>query len=347
MRNHTARSKSFRGAAAAVLALLLAPGTAGPAQAEEEGGWSVELGAVYVEAYGHDQHVLTIHELDLDASPPVDDKTAVSLDTDDTFAYRGEFQYARKTWGLGVDFFWFVTTQNVAPRRAAAGGPAGPIDQVVFEVADRRFTSSRPGEVLFYDLLEDTDLEAWTLDLYGTRVLAEGPESAIRLQLGLRLGDFDNDYRAVVGVEGVGGVRLDASSNYDRMMGPLAGLYGEFHRGRNALEGYFGQSLLLGKVEKLTSMSREFTGPFSESPAFVASERFRTDQDVAIPITELRLDWRYRITEHLAAGLGAHASAWWDVPVPPGVVPAAGGDQALHENTVVFFGVLAAVKWRI
>ena len=39
------------------------------------------------------------------------------------------------------------------------------------------------------------------------RILAEKPNSDVRMHFGLRLGDFDNDYRAVVGIEGVAGRR--------------------------------------------------------------------------------------------------------------------------------------------
>lgn len=340
MRDHTRRRRAAAGAAPAALAIILALGTGSPVQAEK-GQWTVELGPMFTEAYGHDQHVLTIHEIDRSTTPQLDRKTAVRLDTDDSFAYRGELQYTRERWGVGVDFFWFVTTQGVASRTAAAGGA---LDEVVFEVADRRFVSADPRQVLFYDLLADTDLEAWTVDLYGLRTLANGPASAIRLQLGLKLGDFDNDYHAAVGVQGVGGSRLDASSNYDRLMGPLVGLSGDYRRGRHTVVGAIGQSVLIGKVEKLTSTTGDFTGPFSDTPSFFAGETFRAEQDVAIPITESRIKWTYRLTKRISLGAGADAAAWWDVPVPPGVVPIADGDEALHKSTIVFLGLLGTVK---
>jgi hypothetical protein len=331
-------------AVGAVLPVVLALGVAGPVQAGE-GRWTLELEPVSTQVYGHDQHVLTIHTIDLDSTPRVEAKEAVRLDTDDAFAYRGELRYTRGQWGLGLDFFWFVTTQNAAPRTARADGASGPIDQVVFEVADRAFTSSNPGQVLFYRLLEDTDLEFWTVDLYAIKTLAETPKSAIRVQVGLKVGDFDNDYRAVVGIEGAGGLRMDASSNYDRMMGPLVALAGSFQRGRSTFEGYVGQSVLLGTAEKLVGMSREFTGPFSETPAFFSTETIRQEQvDVAIPLTELRIKWTVRLTELFSLVVGTQAAAWWDVSVPPGVVPGADGDEAFHENTIVSFGLLGGVK---
>jgi hypothetical protein len=290
-------------------------------------------------AYGHDQHVLTIHEIDLGAMPPVDNTTGVNLETDSGLTYRGEFRYSKARWAVGVDLFWFIVPQG-APNLSASAD--GTIDEVVYEIADRSYTSSGPDEVLYYSVLEDTDLAMWTADLYGLRTLAEGEKSAVHLQFGLRFADFDNDYRAVVGVDGVGGTRLDASSNYGLMMGPIVGLAGDFEIGRHRIVGYLGQSLVLGTPE-LTSRAREFTGDFGETPAFTSDETFRVEQDAAIPVTDVRLSWTYRVTKLLSLGLGTNTSVWWDVPVPPGVIPIEGGNAVLHENTIVLFGVSGAV----
>jgi hypothetical protein len=337
----TRLTAAFGPAARAVLAITVALGAGGSLHAQE-GKWSFSLEPMYMDAYGHDQHVLTIHEIDLDSTPQLDDKTAVTLDTDSDLAYRSEVRYTKGQWGLGADFFLFLTSQSAADQTAAADGPSGPIDEAIFEVPDRRFTSSDPSEALFYRILEDTDLEVWTLDLYAMRTLAERPGSSLRLLLGLRFGDFDNDYHAAVGIQDASGVLLDASSNYGRMMGPLVALAGSIGRGRSSIEGYIGQSVIFGSAG-LTTMSREFTGPFSATPSFTTQAIFRREQDVAIPITELRIRLAYEVTRNISLGAGVHTSVWWDVPVPPGVIPA-DGDQALHENTIVFLGLLGAAK---
>lgn len=325
--------------AAAVPCLLAAAAALAAAVPAAAGEWSVEVQPVFMEIYGHDQHVLTVHRVDADAG--LDEKRAVRLDTESELQYRAELRWARAEWTWGLDFLWVRANQGASVPDASAGGD---VDEVVFEVADRGLVSTGPDEALFYGVLEDTTIESWTLDFYGLRTVAETPSTTLRLQLGVRNADFDNDYRAVVGLRGAGGVRLDASSNYDRMIGPLVGLAGEVRVGRGTLEGYLGQSVLLGTVE-LTGSQREFTGPFSETPAFVSQELLRSGEDVAIPVTEARLEWSYPIGEHLALGAGVHGSTWWDVPVPPGIVPIADGDEALHENTLVFFGVLGTVGY--
>jgi hypothetical protein len=59
----------------------------------ETGKWSFKIEPMYVDAYGHDEYVLTIHEIDL-ATPRQENenKTALSLDTDAGLAYRAEIQ---------------------------------------------------------------------------------------------------------------------------------------------------------------------------------------------------------------------------------------------------------------
>jgi hypothetical protein len=295
---------------------------------------------MYLDVYGHDRHVLTIHEIDLDATPLLDTATAVNLDTDTGIAYRAEIQYAKGPWAFGLDYFLLLTSQSADDRTAAA---AGAIDEVAFAVPNRSYVSASPGEVLYYRILEDTDLEMWTIDLYALRRLSEASGNSLSLQIGVRFADFDNDYHAAVGVEGIEGSRLDASSNYGWMPGPLVGLVGSVAVGRSTLQGYLGQSVVFGSAE-LSRTVGDFLGPFSEIPNFISQENLHADQDTAIPITDLRVKWVYRLSEVFSVGAGVHGSTWWNVPVPPGIVPTQSGTAALDENTLVLFGAAGIVR---
>ena len=347
MCNRGSRKRVFDVSLPAILLIAVLAGPAFPSYAQE-GRWSFQFEPMYVDAYGHDSHVLTIHEID-NAAPAQANKSALGLDTDSDLAYRAEIQYRKGRWGLGADYWLLLTSQSAEDRTAS---PSAPIDQVVFEVADRRFTSSSPNDVLFYRQLPDTDLQLWTADLYGIRTLSESAGGSLDLQAGVRVGDFDNDYHGVAGVEGVGGLLIDSSSNYGLMFGPLVALSGNVRLGRSHIEGYIGQSVLLGDAE-LSSVYREFTGTFvvveeGESlPNVVSQETFRKepDPDVAIPITEFRLKYTFDLTRRISIGVGAYTSTWWDVPVPPGITPGEGGDQVLHEDTIVFFGLSGGLKF--
>jgi hypothetical protein len=322
-----------------VLAVLLVLGCEGLARAED-GEWSVLLEPMYMDAYGHDQHVLTVRDIDLGSTPTVATETPVALDTDGALGLRFELQYARSDWGAGLDFSWFDTSQG-RPSRNASGGPD---NEVTFETPGRTFSSNDPDEVLFFNVLEDTELNAWTFDLYGLKTLAELPAGDVQLQFGVRNADFDNDYHSVVGVQDVAGSAFDASSNYGRMMGPLVGLVAEANFGKHSVRGYIGQSVVLGSAS-LTNSTRDFVGPVS-APTVVGQESFGKEEDVAIPITEFRVGWLYPISRRVSLGLSANTSVWWDVRVPPGVVPGANGNEVFLENTIVYFGLAIAVKFR-
>jgi hypothetical protein len=130
------------------------------------------------------------------------------------------------------------------------------------------------------------------------------------------------------------------------MIGPLLGLSGQLDLGASTLHGYIGQSVVFGSAA-LNHRVRDFIGPVSTMPNVVAEETFGKDQDVAIPITELRLSWLYPVSPRVSVGISANSSIWWDVPVPPGVIPVSEGDQVFHENTLIYFGLALAVKLRI
>lgn len=323
----------------AALASAVTLAAVAPARA---GDWRVEATPIFLNISGHDQHVLTVHQR---AAGGADvSSRAVTLDVNDDYSYRvrGEWDRGDK-WTWGASLLWVRASQVAG---AGAGNASGSADQVIFEVADRTFSSTDPSEILFYRVLEDTTVQMWTADLYALRTVAETERSRLRLQVGVKVGDFDNDYRAAVGIENVEGRRLDASSNYGRMQGPLVGLVADVQLGKSAIEAAFAQSVLVGTGVELTSLGRDFDGPFSEmpDPDFVTEQLFRAEQDVAIPVTDFRLQWSYRFSRKLSLLLGAETSVWWDVPVPPGVIPGPGGQRVLHENTLVLFGIFAGAR---
>ncbi len=340
--------KTLRNLLAATSVAVVSMGAASSAAiGAEESEWTLLLEPMYMDAFGHDRQVLLVRQLDLDAALSTDISTPVALDTEATLVNRFTLQYSRASWEdwtAGFDLIFFGTAQGRPSRTAAADGPGGSIDQVLFEVADRSFESNDLDETLYFDVLTDTDLEIWTMDLYGIKTLAQTPERSIRLLLGLRNADFDNDYHGIAGIESVNGSLIDASSNYERMMGPLIGLVGEVKIGESSLTGYVGQSVVFGSAN-LSRVIGDFVGPAGEEPAFVAQESFRRKQDVSIPITELRITWLYPITRRFSLGATVNASVWSDVPVPPGIVPGISGGGN-NRNTIDFFGVGAALEYR-
>jgi hypothetical protein len=336
MRDTDLDRRRARGATAA-LALVLAGGAAHGAQADT---WSVEVAPVYVEVTGHDQHVLTARQAGGGAE-------AVELETDAALGYRAAALWNRDSaWDYGLDFFIHRTDQGTGPLRVAAAGAA---DRRDFEVPHRSFTSTGSGQTLYFQTLEDTTVELWVADVYVRRALRTRDGRSLALLLGLRNADFDNDYRAIAGLGDVGGVRIDASSNYSRMMGPVAGLSATLERGRHTWTGDLRGSVVFGDVE-LTRTLRDFAGPpepFAVAPEEVppgpASERLSTTDSITVPMTDLALAWRFRLGARLGFGASLGATAWWDLAVPPGVVP--GRADALEETTLVSYALGATLRY--
>ena len=340
----TARKHRIAVTFVAVVSIGVAGGSAIGAENSE---WTLRLEPMYTDAFGNDRQVLHVRQLDLDATPSTDTGAPVTLDTEGTLANRFTVQYRRanwQDWTLGLDFIFFGSAQGRPGRTAAADGPSGSIDQVVFEVADRSFTSNDPAEALSFDVLTDTDIAAWTMDFFGIRTLAEAPERKLYLLLGLRNADFDNDYHGIAGIDSVNGSLIDASSNYGSMQGPLIGLIGEMQLGENTLTGYFGQSVVFGSANLSRTIS-DFVGPAGDPLTIVAQETYRRIQDVSIPITEFRVRWMHPFSERFSVGATVNASIWSDVSVPPAIEPGVAGG-GIDKNTIVFFGLGAALEYR-
>ena len=130
-------------------------------------------------------------------------------------------------------------------------------------------------------------------------------------------------------------------------LGLTLGLAGDHRFGRNAIDAWLGQSLLIGSVE-LANTTSDFSGPYQgeAGETFDARELFTVYRDVAIPVSEFRFRWTYGITERFSLGAGAMAAVWWDVAVAPGVIPGEDGNRVLHENTIVFVGATVTATYR-
>jgi hypothetical protein len=325
--------------------VVIAFAGANVANAQDQTGWTLLFEPMIMDGFGHDQQVLSMVETDSTSSPMRATSRPASLDTEAGLAFRFELEWNRSgDWDYGLDGFLFSASRGRPKRTAASDGPSGANDQVVFNAWDRSYESSSPDEMLFFDVLGDTDVAVWTIDAYAIKTLVDSEERRVRLTMGVRSGDFDNDFHGQAGVQDVGGSFYDASSNYDLMIGPLLGISAEMSSGSNTFRGYIGQSVLFGNAQ-LTHITTDFSGPPTDPPTNVSAlETFSRDINAVIPITEFRLNWLKPINERLALGVAANVSIWWDVSVPPGVVPATEADRS-NENTIVFFGIGAALRF--
>jgi hypothetical protein len=314
-----------------LLATCLGLGLNGSAAADD-GPWRLRLALDYVDVGGHDPQVLVVDD---------GGSRSHSLETESGLGYGlGLRHEGGEKWNWGGSFRWFTGAQELRVPNAAAGAGAGP---VTFRMTEREFASNGPAEVLFFERLGDTDMNAWTFDLYALRRLSRSPNGGVWLLLGVRNADFDNDTHFVVGLEGVEGTRLDASSNYTRMIGPLVGLVLDHERGRSAFELTLALSVVGGDVE-LEATLFDFAGAFMDPEAmYTPQETFNDTKSVTIPIAGLGARWTYAMSDWIALGLGLDVSYWSDVSVPPGVRPG-GRLDTLYESSITLMAPSALVE---
>ena len=179
-------------------ALLLLAAPALPAA-----DWTLRLDAASTGTYAHDRHALTIGSRDTSAVPILEQSAGIEVENPRSVNFGFGLRRVEDGSGWGFDFFYFgVTADGI--RRSASGTAT---NEVTFAASDQSYSSTSAADVLYYRLREDNRLEMWTGDFYYIRALGPGLE----LQAGLRFGDFDNDYRSVLGVETSEGTFLDCA----------------------------------------------------------------------------------------------------------------------------------------
>ena len=296
--------------------------------------WFVRLELEQVQPQGHDPRVVDVRG--------ATNTNAILLETQSGFGYGFGIRHDRGgNWAWGIDGSWFTGVQEGLDPGLSSDG-SGTIE---YQFAGGTLVSQEPDSVLYFRRLPDTDMNAWTIDLFALRKLKVRDNATVRLLFGLRNADFDNDNRFAIGLENVGGQRIDASSNYPRMIGPLIGVVVDRQWGSNAVELTATASVVSGDAE-LFSKHTDFFGPFEDNQdRLIGVEDFSQTESATIPIADLRLRWDHWLARHFAFGLGLSASHWSNVPIPPGVSP---GDTpaTLHETSFTLARILAGISFR-
>jgi len=310
-------------------------------------GWTVQIDPMYMEVFGHDQHVANITTVTTPTpGTTVASQEGVDLEMDGDFAIRGQIEYMSNQWGVGANGFWFNPEGDVS-RTLDRPTAASPLVSVTF-----------PGGFLLplaggqrAQARAKNDLEVWSADFYGIRTLAETPESHVHMLAGLKIGGIDTDFSAS-GEFGnvVGGVfaptaiaTFTSTSDTGVLVGPLVGVAGDARFAQHQVKGLLEQSMLFGSVD----LDNQLTVDIDPTKVGdVSITKFAKSDDVGIPVTEVQAKYLYEVTTNVSLGLGAFASVWWDAPVAPGVdlTASAAGQGTQDEDTLVFLGGMASVE---
>ncbi|MCL0106836.1 hypothetical protein M1N63_00175 [Thermodesulfovibrionales bacterium] len=314
----------------------------------------------------------------------------INLDMDSGLTLRGELTRMEEQWGFGMSGWWFGTDDSKSGKVTSLGRVTPDIfsetavcmwDHTIEPVTNELEASGWSP----VDFWTENELDVWTTDIFGIRTLAEKPESYINFTFGLKLGsldidqklgqkqhgfdfDFDYDYEYNFGP----GYHLDnritmkskSRADYGFMTDPAIGFQGEASLGKVRLEGFINQSVLFGEVDYSglwTDINDMWvvTGP--EGGPFERVRRvdyrdgsfpFSKSEDVALPVTELKLKVVHDVRDDISIGVGGFCSIWWDAPLAPkwsmpgDWVPDEGKGWKLQEGTLRFVGTMATFEYR-
>ncbi len=356
---------------------------------QAQGGWQIQLEPMWMDVYGYDEHVGDIvryrEEFSEDAAGNYTlDYGAtyepINLNMKDKFTLRGEVIYKRGQWGLGASVWSFNTDASVSGTVTTPAMELTPTGYIYHENTVRMWDHTIS---LLSNELEDSgmsgvdywaedNLGVWTGDLFLTRTLVEKKRSFANFSLGAKFGslktkeNLGQKQRAFIydldGYTFDNQVTLESTSeaNYGFMTGPVLGFQGKVQCQGFGIEGSINQSVLFGKV-KHTCLWIDIddilwtdpaTGEIVWHDVYTGEFFFSKDEEVALPVTELKLKVLYHIRGNISISCGIFYSIWWNAPVAPKwSVPGEwtsgeGTGWRLQERTLKFGGLIVDLAIR-
>ena len=364
-----------------VLLIMFTFGAGSIVQAQD--GLEIQLEPMLMDVYGYNEHVGDIvryrEEFSVDEAGNITEDYGatyepINLNMKDKFTLRGEVTYRKGQWSLGASGWWFNTDDSVSGRVTTPVMEWTDTGYIYYESAVRMWDHTlwpldnelEDSGMSPVDYWAEDKLKVWTADLFLSRILAEKKDSYANFSLGAKLGSletkenlgqkqrafiYDFDY----GCNFDNHVTLESTAEADCsfMAGPVLGFQGKVKRGKFGIEGFISQSVLFGKV-KHTGLWEDIddilwidpaTGEIIWHDVLTGKFPFSKEEEVALPVTELKLEVVYYITKNISIGGGGFYSIWWNAPVAPkwsvpgGWVVGEGTGWRLQERTLKFSGL--------
>ena len=312
-------------------ALLIIPAPQAWAQEANElpEGWEIQLIPMWMWVAGFDEHVGDIVERTFDDFPSGDPKVAdsnnkpINLEMDSNVTGRVELTYLMNQYGFGVSGWFFLTDSDDESGGVTSPGDDGSnvfVNSVTMWDAPFLPFIDEGTEFGPFSFFADSELNTFTVDLYGLRTLAEKPASRIYLLAGVKVGWLDMELNH--GLSTSGSTEEDdrsfsASSAAEAEywgIGPMVGFAGDVKREQFRVKAFITQSVLAGEQD----LDGVFNSNFDDEGFPVrGSVRFNKEETLFVPVTEMQIKAKYEITENIAIGLAGFASIWYDAPAPP------------------------------
>mgnify|MGYP001829010383 CR=1 FL=1 len=290
----------------------------------------------------------------------------VDVEPDSEIALRAEIQAREGEWGAGLSGWWIDTdgTETITPRSDAVGppfpDPPGTFLEGVFVPSLSSVTtdignqgSYEDSSLTRMDFKAETGLELWKLDIYGIREVINRPRSQLDLLYGMEVVDFESDrterVRDILPTVSDPGVSTQVTedlqqskADWDISLGPMLGLQVALDREKHRFGMTLTQSLIWADVDytaRITTAQREKLVDGTTSGTASVLNTYSRKDDEWVPVSELKLQYLYRLTERFAVGGGGFLSVWWDAPVATEF----NRDQ---DETIVFAGVMLSAEYR-
>ena len=354
---------------------------------QAQDGWEIQLEYVWMDAYGYNEHVGDIvrytEEFSEDAAGNYTlDYGAtyepINLNLKDKSTLRGELIYRKGQWFLGLSGWTFETDASVSGRITTPEMELTDTGYIYYVNSVRMWDHTivpvvnelEASGISPVDYWAEDRLQVRTYDLFLGRTLAEKPDSFANFSLGAKFGslktreNLGQEQRAFLydyeGYTFDNHIRLEstAEANLDSMVGPVLGFEGEAKRDKFRIEGFVNHSVLFGKAE-YTGLWEDIddilwidpvTGETIYHDVYTGEFSFSKDEEVGLPVTELKLEVTYHITDTISIGGGGFYSIWWDAPVAPkwsipgDWVSDEGTGWRLQERTLIFGGYMVALR---
>ncbi|MGR9108484.1 MAG: hypothetical protein ACU843_16315 [Gammaproteobacteria bacterium] len=348
---------------------VLLSATSSPCQAKDE-AWNIQVEAMYMAVYGNDRPVADILTRTITFprfTGRVEQTTsnALNLRMDDGFAIRSQLEYRKNEWGAGVSGWWYATDGGISTGPYFSGPPfhptSSPIILTLVALWGAELIPPPIGTPEGLTLQASNDVEVWNTNFYAIKTLAQNAEDQFDLTFGVKIGNLENKRKenlrnalftspTPVGTLFLPGNASHTSrSTYDVMAGPSVGFQGHIGFGKHKMGGFLNQSVLIGDIKQNASF--QLTSPVLFSIPVTSVQTFSRNGTDTVPITEVKLEYVYQATDHLALGLGVFASIWWNVPLAPefnlgSTLLSEIGTWQLRNKTLSFVAGLGSLTYR-
>ena len=354
---------------------------------QAQDSWKIQLEYVWMDAYGYDEHVGDIVRYREEYSVDDDGNTTenygatyepINLNLKNKFTLRGELIYRKGQWFLGLSGWTFETDASVSGRITTPEMELTDTGYIYYVNSVRMWDHTivpvvnelEASGISPVDYWAEDRLQVRTYDLFLGRTLAEKPDSFANFSLGAKFGslktreNLGQEQRAFLydyeGYTFDNHIRLESTTeaNLDSMVGPVLGFEGEAKRDKFRIEGFVSHAVLFGKAE-YTGLWEDIddilwidpvTGETIYHDVYTGEFSFSKDEEVALPVTELKLKVTYHITDTISIGGGGFYSIWWDAPVAPkwsipgDWVSDEGTGWRFQERTLIFGGYMVALR---